>query len=96
MLAKASLLRLANIDVSLEKRILAGRFSAWTYLATETPLTAAESVEVPARLASIHTPSCAAAAAGKEITLTLIGFVIKRRASVQGRGGGAKNKEEKK
>lgn len=49
----------------------------WTYLATETPLRAAESVEVLARLASIHTPSCTAAAADKEITLTLIGFVIK-------------------
>lgn len=52
----------------------------WTYLATETPLRAAEFVEVLARLASIHTPSCPTAAADKEITLTLIGFVIKRGA----------------
>lgn len=91
MLAKASLLRLASISkrkspsvdiyVSVKKRILAGRFSEWTYLATETPLTAAEFVEVLARLVSIHTPSCPVAAADKEITLTVIGFVIKRRAS---------------
>lgn len=57
----------------------------WTYLATETPLKAAEFVEVLARLASIHTPSCPAAAADKEITLTLIGFVIKRGARKRAR-----------
>lgn len=57
----------------------------WTYLATETPLRAAEFVEVLARLASIHTPSCPAAAADKEITLTLIGFVIKRLARKRAR-----------
>lgn len=67
-----------DIYVRLQKRILAGRFSAWTYLATATPLAAAGSAEVPARLASIHTPSCPAAAADKEITLTVTGVVIKR------------------
>lgn len=67
-----------DISVSLQKRILAGRFFVWTYLVTETPLRAAGFVEVLARLASIHTPSCPAAAADKEITLTLIGFVFKR------------------
>lgn len=43
----------------------------WTYLATETLSAAVKFVEVLARLASTHTPSCSnvTAAADKEITL---------------------------
>lgn len=50
----------------------------WTYRATETLSAAVKSVEVLARLASTHTPSCSAAAADKEITLASRGFVKRR------------------
>lgn len=52
----------------LLERILAGRISAWMYLETGTLSAAVIFVEVLARLASTHTPSCCAAA-DKDITL---------------------------
>lgn len=68
-----------------KQRILAGRISVWTCLATGTLSAAVKFVEVLARLASTHTPSCSAAAtaaaADKEITLANRGFVIRRLAN---------------
>lgn len=76
----ASLLSLSGVDNSTtlrtwqarQKRILAGRTSAWTYRATVTLSAAVKFAEVLARLASIHTPSCSVA--HRKIT----GFVTRR------------------